>query len=100
MQCLDPTEIMAKRRADKDLNHDNWDRDDDNSGDEPLGVFKRASDDELSKRKIKVLRGLFRCLEGSDDGVNALVMVLRRLYWCYRACGSVNAIVVVLAPLW
>lgn len=47
--------MTSKRRADTDLNHDNWDREDDNSDEESTtGPFKKASEEELAKRKIKV----------------------------------------------
>ncbi|CAD5113650.1 DgyrCDS2811 [Dimorphilus gyrociliatus] len=41
---------MAKRTAEKDLNRDNWDQDEEK---EEAGVFKRAADSELQKRVIK-----------------------------------------------
>lgn len=40
---------MAKRVAEKELNHDNWDHEDE---EEEAGHFKIASDEDLSKRKI------------------------------------------------
>lgn len=47
---------MAKRRADKEMNHDNWDREDDDSDKEDAGQFKQADRDELKRRVIKVGR--------------------------------------------
>jgi len=41
---------MAKRVADNDLNHDNWDQDEES---EQAGVFKKASDAELKGRVIR-----------------------------------------------
>lgn len=46
---------MAKRRADKEINHDNWDNEDDEEAEEP-GKFKQADTDELKRRVIKVGR--------------------------------------------
>lgn len=48
---------MAKRRADTDLNHDNWDREESPEPEHGSGDgFKRAPEDVLAKRKIKVAR--------------------------------------------
>ena len=47
---------MAKRRADKELNHDNWNEEDDSPTEDLMGPFKRASEEELAKRKIRVAR--------------------------------------------
>lgn len=44
---------MAKRRADKDINHDNWEEDDEI---EEAGQFQRANAEELKRRTIKVGR--------------------------------------------
>jgi len=44
---------MAKRRADTELNHDNWNQD---LSDEEAGTFKKATDAALAKRKISVGR--------------------------------------------
>lgn len=44
---------MAKRRADKDLNHDNWEEEDEI---EDAGQFQKANADELKRRVIKVGR--------------------------------------------
>lgn len=44
---------MAKRNAISDLNRDNWDQDDEV---EEVGVFKRATDEELQRRVIKTAR--------------------------------------------
>jgi len=41
---------MAKRQAGNQLNHDNWDEEEDQ---ESAGVFKKASDNEISGRVIK-----------------------------------------------
>lgn len=41
---------MAKRGAITDLNHDNWDQEE---PDEEAGIFKRATDADLSKRVFK-----------------------------------------------
>ena len=60
---------MAKRRADKELNHDNWDQEDD-SPEEDMGEFKKASEDELSKRKIKVAKRRSGAVPQSDSGPN------------------------------
>ncbi|KAM7293469.1 nuclear pore complex protein Nup50 isoform X1 [Ixodes scapularis] len=46
---------MAKRRADKEINHDNWDNDDEEEAEDP-GKFKQADTDELKRRVIKVGR--------------------------------------------
>uniref|UniRef100_A0A131XVG7 Putative nuclear pore complex component n=1 Tax=Ixodes ricinus TaxID=34613 RepID=A0A131XVG7_IXORI len=46
---------MAKRRADKEINHDNWDNEDDEEAEDP-GKFKQADTDELKRRVIKVGR--------------------------------------------
>ncbi|EFA01782.2 nuclear pore complex protein Nup50 [Tribolium castaneum] len=44
---------MAKRTATSDLNHDNWDREDEP---ETAGTFTKASDEALKNRVIKVAR--------------------------------------------
>lgn len=45
--------MAGKRSASSDLNHDNWDRDDDV---EDAGTFQKASDDVLKRRIIKTAR--------------------------------------------
>lgn len=55
---------MAKRRAEKELNHDNWNNED--SPDEDVGgPFRRAPPEELAKRKIKTARR--RMPEGAKE---------------------------------
>ncbi|XP_064482395.1 uncharacterized protein LOC135395099 [Ornithodoros turicata] len=44
---------MAKRRADKEMNHDNWEDDDE---DEEPGQFKQAHPEEMKRRVIKIGR--------------------------------------------
>lgn len=44
---------MAKRAATSDINHDNWDREDDP---EEAGTFSRADEEKLKKRVIKVAK--------------------------------------------
>ncbi|CAN7938070.1 unnamed protein product [Ixodes hexagonus] len=46
---------MAKRRADKEMNHDNWDNEEEDEEEEP-GQFKQADTDELKRRVIKLGR--------------------------------------------
>ena len=64
--------MTGKRGADSELNRDNWDRE---GSDEEVGTFKRASDEVLATRQIKVTRihsnlllkhpkSLFRLIEG------------------------------------
>lgn len=45
--------MSTKRRPGTDLNHDNWDEDEEI---EEVGVFKKASPDELKQRTIKVAK--------------------------------------------
>lgn len=45
--------MAGKRRADNDLNHENWDRDDEP---EDSGTFKRASTEALKNRVIKTAK--------------------------------------------
>jgi len=45
--------MTGKRGADSELNRDNWDRE---GSDEEVGTFKRASDEVLATRQIKVAR--------------------------------------------
>jgi len=56
---------MAKRRADTELNHDNWDRD---LSDEEQGTFRKASEAELAKRKIKVAKRRSEVTTGGPTG--------------------------------
>uniref|UniRef100_A0A2P2HY03 Nuclear pore complex protein Nup50-like n=1 Tax=Hirondellea gigas TaxID=1518452 RepID=A0A2P2HY03_9CRUS len=60
---------MAKRRADKELNHDNWQLEED-AAEDGGGVFKRASEEELSKRVIKTARrrGADTITTGDNEG--------------------------------
>lgn len=44
---------MAKRSATSDINHDNWDRDEEP---EEAGTFSRADHERLKKRVIKVAK--------------------------------------------
>jgi nuclear pore complex protein Nup50 len=44
---------MAKRTASSDLNHDNWDKQEDP---EDAGTFKKASDEAIKNRIIKVAK--------------------------------------------
>lgn len=44
---------MAKRTATSDLNHDNWDREDEP---EDAGAFSKASEDVLKTRVIKIAK--------------------------------------------
>ena len=45
---------MAKRNAASELNHDNWDQEDES---EEAGEFKRATDDQMKVNKYKHLFG-------------------------------------------
>ena len=45
---------MAKRNAASELNHDNWDQEDES---EEAGEFKRATDDQMKVNKCKHLFG-------------------------------------------
>lgn len=45
--------MAGKRTADSDLNHLNWDRDDEP---EEAGSFSKASEDVLKRRVIKVAK--------------------------------------------
>lgn len=45
--------MAGKRNATTDLNHDNWDQEDEQ---EDAGSFKKASEDVLKQRVIKVAR--------------------------------------------
>jgi nuclear pore complex protein Nup50 len=45
--------IMAKRSADKELNHDNWD---DEEAPEEAGLFKTATPEVISKRVIRTAK--------------------------------------------
>lgn len=44
---------MAKRGATSDLNHDNWDREEER---EEAGTFSRASEEQIKTRTIKTAR--------------------------------------------
>ena len=58
-----PDHIMAKRNAQSELNHDNWDQEDES---EEAGEFKKASEDQMKVGvvlvrliwKINVCRGV------------------------------------------
>lgn len=58
--------MSSKRGAGSDLNHDNWDDEDDV---EEVGEFKKASTEELKRRTIKVAkrRGKIGCGSDSTD---------------------------------
>lgn len=45
--------MASKRGASSDLNHNNWDQDEEP---EESGTFQRASDDSLKRRVIKTAR--------------------------------------------
>lgn len=51
-----------KRAAGRELNHDNWNEEEE---DEEVGEFKRASEDVLKRRSIKVAK---RRMQDSEDG--------------------------------
>lgn len=58
---------MAKRTANHDINHDNWDQDLEH---EEAGVFKRATDQDLTRRVVKTAkRRLGSGIPGSSDEV-------------------------------
>ncbi|XP_015752517.1 PREDICTED: nuclear pore complex protein Nup50-like [Acropora digitifera] len=57
---------MAKRVADKELTHDNWDQEDD---EEEAGHFKIASDEDLSKRKIIKAKRRVNTADKQDGGI-------------------------------
>ena len=46
-----PDHIMAKRNAQSELNHDNWDQEDES---EEAGEFKKASEDQMKVGKVLV----------------------------------------------
>lgn len=56
---------MAKRTATSDLNHENWDREDEP---EDAGTFKKAADDVLKTRVIKTARRRNPVAMSNDDG--------------------------------
>ncbi|ODN03663.1 Nuclear pore complex protein Nup50 [Orchesella cincta] len=59
-----PTCQPAKRRPDKELNHDNWDQEDEP---EEKGEFRKASEEQLKERKILSARRKVKPTEGSNN---------------------------------
>uniref|UniRef100_A0A914VPN2 Nuclear pore complex NUP2/50/61 domain-containing protein n=1 Tax=Plectus sambesii TaxID=2011161 RepID=A0A914VPN2_9BILA len=47
---------MAKRRAVKDLNHDNWDQEDSDNGEDAGDTFEAAPKEQIATRKIAVAK--------------------------------------------
>ena len=57
---------MAKRNAASELNHDNWDQEDES---EEAGEFKRATDDQMKVNKYKHLFGEWMLYDKINLGV-------------------------------
>ncbi|CAL8094159.1 unnamed protein product [Orchesella dallaii] len=59
-----PQSQPTKRRPDKELNHDNWDQEDEP---EEQGEFKKASDEQLKDRKILTAKRKQKPTEASNN---------------------------------